>query len=147
MTNGTIAAMILSDAILGRTNEWASLYDAHRIKPVAQAKEFVTENAGVATRFIADRVHPPSVKSAGELAPGEGAIISSGIHRAAAYRTQQGELRSFSHVCTHLGCYVRWNPAEKSFDCPCHGSRFDNEGRVIHGPAVRDLASKEMPDH
>lgn len=144
MTNGTVSAMILSDAILRRDNQWASLYDAHRIKPVAQAKEFVAENLNVAQHFVGDRLNPPEIKELDDLAPGEGAIVRAHGRRAAAYRDDNGKLETFSHLCTHLGCYVRWNPAEKSFDCPCHGSRFDNGGRVIQGPAVRDLPPRDV---
>lgn len=145
MTNGTLAGMILSDSILGRDNEWAWLYDAQRLKPAAQAKEFLSENLNVAQRFIGDRISPPQAKSPADLEPGEGAIVSAAGRRAAAYRDEAGAVRAFSHVCTHLGCYIRWNPAEKSFDCPCHGSRFDTHGKVIQGPAVRDLEGREVP--
>ncbi len=144
MTNGTLAAMILKDQIVGRENEWASLYDAHRVKPMAQAKDFLSENVGVATRFFGDRLSPPDIKSPEDLAPGEGSLVGAGGRRAAGYRDESGNLRTFSHVCTHLGCYLRWNSAEKSFDCPCHGSRFDNEGKVIQGPAVRDLPPRDI---
>jgi glycine/D-amino acid oxidase-like deaminating enzyme/nitrite reductase/ring-hydroxylating ferredoxin subunit len=144
MTNGTVAGMIISDAILGRDNPWSSFYDAHRIKPKAQAKEFLSENLNVAQHFIGDRINTPHFKEPDEVAAGEGAIVRANGRRAAAYRDEAGELKTFSHVCTHLGCYVRWNPAEKSFDCPCHGSRFDSEGRVIQGPAVRDLPPREL---
>jgi glycine/D-amino acid oxidase-like deaminating enzyme/nitrite reductase/ring-hydroxylating ferredoxin subunit len=144
MTNGTVAAMILRDAILERHNEWASLYDPHRVKPVAQAKEFVSENLNVAQHFIGDRLNPPDIKEPDDLEEGEGAIVRAHGRRAAAYRDDNGRLETFSHVCTHLGCYVRWNPAEKSFDCPCHGSRYDRRGRVIQGPAVRDLPPREL---
>jgi glycine/D-amino acid oxidase-like deaminating enzyme/nitrite reductase/ring-hydroxylating ferredoxin subunit len=144
MTNGTVAAMIISDEILGRDNAWSSFYDSNRIKPKAQAKEFFSENLNVAQHFIGDRINTPHFKEPDEVAVGEGAIVRANGRRAAAYRDEAGELKTFSHVCTHLGCYVRWNPAEKSFDCPCHGSRFDAEGRVIQGPAVRDLPPRDL---
>ncbi|MEA2498210.1 MAG: hypothetical protein QOH26_615 [Actinomycetota bacterium] len=144
MTNGTVAGMIVSDQILGRDNAWASLYDAQRINPKGQAKEFLSENLNVAQHFVGDRLNPPQVKSPDELENGEGAIVVANGRRAAAFRDGSGTLRTYSHVCTHLGCYVRWNPAEKSFDCPCHGSRFDHEGRVIQGPAVRDLPPRDL---
>jgi glycine/D-amino acid oxidase-like deaminating enzyme/nitrite reductase/ring-hydroxylating ferredoxin subunit len=145
MTNGTLAAMIVSDAILGRANPWASLYDAKRLKLAASAKEFVGENANVAQRFVGDRMNHPQKTSADELAPGEGGIVEVDGKKAAAYRREDGSLCAFSHVCTHLGCHVRWNPADTSFDCPCHGSRFDTEGKVIQGPAVKDLEPRRVP--
>jgi glycine/D-amino acid oxidase-like deaminating enzyme/nitrite reductase/ring-hydroxylating ferredoxin subunit len=139
MTNGVVAAMILSDQILGRQNPWAHVFDSKRIALVASVKEFIQENAGVAKLFVGDRVNHPQKTTAEELAPGEGGIVTVGGKKAAAYRDEAGALHAFSHVCTHLGCHLRWNPAETSFDCPCHGSRFDTEGKVIQGPAVRDL--------
>lgn len=143
MTNGVVSAMILSDEILGRQNPWAHVFDSKRITPQASTKEFVTENANVAKIFVGDRVNHPQKTSAEELAPGEGGVVSVDGKKAAAFRDEMGALHAFSHVCTHLGCHVRWNPAEKSFDCPCHGSRFDSHGKVIQGPAVKDLERRE----
>lgn len=143
MTNGVVAAMILSDQILGRQNPWAHVFDSKRITPQASTKEFISENANVAKIFVGDRVSHPQKTSAEELAPGEGGVVSVGGKKAAAFRDETGALHAFSHVCTHLGCHVRWNPAEKSFDCPCHGSRFDSHGKVIQGPAVKDLEPRE----
>lgn len=107
--NGAVAAMILRDAIAGRDNPWASLFDAKRIKPLASAYEFTKENAQVAVRFVADRVDRTSPR------------------------------------CTHMGCVLKWNNAETTWDCPCHGSRFDANGKVIEGPAVRDLDPDTVP--
>lgn len=139
MTNGVVAAMILSDQILGRQNAWAQVFDSKRITPQASAKDFIQENANVAKMFLGDRLSHPQKTTAEELAPGEGGVVSVGGKKAAAFRDEAGALHACSHVCTHLGCHVRWNPAEKSFDCPCHGSRFDPYGKVIQGPAVKDL--------
>jgi len=144
MAHGAVAGMMVSDAILGRPNRFARLYDAKRLKPFASSKEFTLENANVAQHFFGDRVSHPQSVGPDDLAPGEGAIVRVGTQRAAAYRDDEGALHTFSHVCTHLGCHVRWNAAEKSFDCPCHGSRFDTSGRVIQGPAVRDLEPKDI---
>lgn len=143
MTNGVVAAMILSDQILGRKNPWAYVFDSKRITMQASAKEFISENSNVAKIFVGDRVSHPQKTAAEELAPGEGGVVSVGGKKSAAFRDEAGALHAFSHVCTHLGCHVRWNPAEKSFDCPCHGSRFDSYGKVIQGPAVKDLEPRE----
>lgn len=139
MTNGTVAALVISDAILGRKNDWARLYDAKRIKPLASATVFAKENLGVARRFVGDRLRHPQRTEADALAPGEGGIVALGGKKVAAFRAEDGTLHAFSRVCTHLGCHVRWNEAERSFDCPCHGSRFGTDGSVLTGPAVKGL--------
>jgi glycine/D-amino acid oxidase-like deaminating enzyme/nitrite reductase/ring-hydroxylating ferredoxin subunit len=143
LTNGTAAGMILTDLIAGRSNPWAELFDSTRFKPLASAKELVKENANVGARFVGDHLGRPDVRSVDELAPGEGGIIRRGASKVAAYRSEDGTLQEVSAVCTHLGCQVKWNRAERSWDCPCHGSRFDVSGRVIQGPAVKDLEPKE----
>jgi Rieske Fe-S protein len=83
------------------------------------------------------------VRSVDALAPGQAGIVRRGASKVAAYREEDGTLHTVSAVCTHLGCQVKWNEAERSWDCPCHGSRFDPTGRVIQGPAVKDLEQKE----
>src|SRR4051794_7992462 len=142
LTNGTAAGMILTDLIGGRDNPWASLFDATRFKPLASAKELVKENANVGVRFVGDHVGRPDVRSVEALAPGQAGIVRRGAGKVAAYREEDGTLHTVSAVCTHLGCQVKWNEAERSWDCPCHGSRFDFTGRVIQGPAVKDLEEK-----
>jgi glycine/D-amino acid oxidase-like deaminating enzyme/nitrite reductase/ring-hydroxylating ferredoxin subunit len=144
LTNGTAAGMILTDLIGGRENPWADLFDATRFKPLASAKELVKENANVGKHFVGDHLGRPDVRSVEELAPGEGGIVRRGASKHAAYRDDDGTLHEVSAVCTHLGCQVKWNQAERSWDCPCHGSRFDVSGRVIQGPAVKDLEPKEQ---
>ena len=141
MSHGTIAGMLLCDLILGRENSWASLYDPSR-KTVAAALDYTSENLNVARQY-ADWLTPGEVSSADEIPNGNGALIRRGLHKVAAYRDAQGALHERSAVCPHLGCLVHWNGAEKTWDCPCHGSRFDCEGRVINGPANRDLAPAE----
>ena len=143
LTNGTAAAMILADAILGRENPWASTFASNRFKPLAGGKDFVKENLNVATRFVGDRL-TKGAGSLADLARGEGMIVRHEGERVAAYRDEDGGLHAVSPVCTHLACHVTWNRAERSWDCPCHGSRFDVDGRVLQGPAVRDLESKPV---
>jgi glycine/D-amino acid oxidase-like deaminating enzyme/nitrite reductase/ring-hydroxylating ferredoxin subunit len=139
MTSGTLAAMILSDRILGRENEWASLFRAKRLKPRAAASKFVKENASVGFSFVADRLSRADDKKPESLARGEGAILRVGGRKRAVYRDDGGTLHVLSPVCRHLRCIVAWNPAERTWDCPCHGSRYTGEGRVIQGPTVEDL--------
>ncbi|MFN2593656.1 MAG: FAD-dependent oxidoreductase [Actinomycetota bacterium] len=143
ITNGTAAAQVICDQIAGRDNEFSSLFDPHRITPQASAEKLVVENTKVATHWFGDRIKHPQRGDFDSLAPGEAAVQRVGLDQVAGYRDEDGELHAVSAVCTHLGCVVTWNGAEKSWDCPCHGSRFDYEGRVLHGPAVKDLKRKE----
>ena len=146
MTNGTLAAMILSDAIVGKPNPWAQVFDSNRLKPGTSAGKFTKENLNVAKRWIGDRLAPSPVRSLPELTPGRGAIVNVGGKKVAAYRDEGGALHAHSPVCTHMACMVHWNPAEKTWDCPCHGSRFSYEGDVIHGPAIKPLKKAEVDE-
>jgi glycine/D-amino acid oxidase-like deaminating enzyme/nitrite reductase/ring-hydroxylating ferredoxin subunit len=136
---GTSAARIISDLILNRENPWAEFFDSTRHDLLDSAKTLVKENLDVAKSFVGDRLRTLAAKKLSELARGEGAIVTSNSERIAAYRDDQGNVHAVSPACTHLGCYVQWNSAEKSWDCPCHGSRFDCDGHVLQGPAVRPL--------
>jgi glycine/D-amino acid oxidase-like deaminating enzyme/nitrite reductase/ring-hydroxylating ferredoxin subunit len=137
MTHGTIAGILITDLIAGRANRWESLYDPSRIRTGA-AVDFLKENLNVAAQY-ASWVTPGEVKSADEIAPNTGAVIREGARKVAVFRDEAGELHKRSAVCTHLGCIVAWNPAASTWDCPCHGSRFDAYGRLVNGPAATDL--------
>jgi glycine/D-amino acid oxidase-like deaminating enzyme/nitrite reductase/ring-hydroxylating ferredoxin subunit len=139
MTFGTLAGMILSDAVLGIENPSARLYDATRVKPLAQAREYVAENVDFPAHLARDRLARGEAESAERIAPGEGRLIRSHGKMLAVYRDDGGALHARSAVCTHLGCHVQWNKAEKSWDCPCHGSRFGVDGAVLNGPATKPL--------
>jgi glycine/D-amino acid oxidase-like deaminating enzyme/nitrite reductase/ring-hydroxylating ferredoxin subunit len=141
MTHGTIAGMLIADLILGRANEWETLYDPARIS-LRTAGEFARENLNVAVQY-ADFVKPGEVDSADDVAPGTGAVIRRGARRIAVYRDDSGNVHERSAICTHLYCIVDWNDVEKSWDCPCHGSRFDPLGTVINGPAIAPLAKPD----
>ena len=138
MTHGTIAGILLADLILGRENPWAHLYDPAR-KTFRAGLEFAKENLNVITQYK-EWLTGSEVHSFDEIAPGTGAVIQNGLRKVAAYRDEKGVLHAHSAVCTHLGCIVAWNSGEKTWDCPCHGSRFDAYGKVISGPAIKDLA-------
>jgi nitrite reductase/ring-hydroxylating ferredoxin subunit len=145
LTNGTVAASVICDAILGRPNQFASVFDPHRLTLSASAPKFLVENVKIAQHFVGDRInHPQGAAAVTDLGHGEAAVVGFGAGQVAAYRDEAGELHGVSATCTHLGCIVSWNAAEKSWDCPCHGSRFDYEGRVLHGPATKDLEPKEL---
>lgn len=139
MTAGTAAAQLLRDRILERTDDRGASWSPGRIDPRAAVPTLVRENASVARHVVADRLAPPA--DAETLAPGCGAIVRRpGARRAAAFRDDAGALHVLGSSCTHLGCEVRFNPAERSWDCPCHGSRFDAvDGSVLEGPAVHPL--------
>jgi nitrite reductase/ring-hydroxylating ferredoxin subunit len=139
LTNGTVAALIIADAFDGRPNAWADTFDANRTDVGASAKEFVKENLDVAARFVGDRIDHLTGADSGALAPGEGAVVEAGTRRVGAFRDEDGALHAVALTCTHLGCHVTWNPAERSWDCPCHGSRYGVDGEVLHGPATRPL--------
>ena len=147
MTFGTLAGMIVSDLILGVPNPYAQLYDATRIKPLTSAYDYVAENAPFPAHLVKDRLttlnadHRP-VES---LEPGEGGIFSTEDGKVAVCRDREGLLHSVSPVCTHLACDVAWNHAEQTWDCPCHGSRFTADGKVVNGPAVADLSWRPLP--
>jgi glycine/D-amino acid oxidase-like deaminating enzyme/nitrite reductase/ring-hydroxylating ferredoxin subunit len=143
MTGGTLAAMLLSDRILGRENPWAELYDAKRIKPRASLRRFVAGNRAAAYHFVADRLRSDDVDIE-SLGPGDGAIVRKGARKRAVYRDESGSLHVLSPVCRHLYCHVIWNPAEQSWDCPCHGSRYSGDGQVIQGPTVKPLKRREL---
>jgi glycine/D-amino acid oxidase-like deaminating enzyme/nitrite reductase/ring-hydroxylating ferredoxin subunit len=138
MTHTTIGARIAADLIVGRSNPWARLFDPGRISLMA-AGTYAQENLNVAAQ-MADHVMPGQVDSTDEIAPGHGAILRRGLRKIAAYRTPEGELIERSAVCPHVGCVVAWNGLEGCWDCPCHGSQFAADGRVINGPATSDLA-------
>ncbi len=142
MTHGTIAGMLIKDLVLGKTNDWATLYDPSRIT-LRAAKDFLEENVNVAIQF-ADWVTPGEVKAVGEIAPGTGAIVRQGLNKLAVYRDEANNLYTCSATCPHLGCVVAWNSEESSWDCPCHGSRFDKFGNVIHGPAISGLTKQSL---
>ncbi|HEY6187478.1 MAG TPA: FAD-dependent oxidoreductase [Pyrinomonadaceae bacterium] len=138
MTHGTIAGILLTDLIMGRANDWEKLYDPTR-KTLKALPEFASENLNVAAQYT-DLVTPGDVDSADEIKPGEGAIIRHGLKKVATYRDESGSLHERSAVCVHLGCIVDWNSKEKTWDCPCHGSRYDAYGKVFQGPANGDLS-------
>ena len=144
MTGGTAAAAILADELLGRENPWASLFDPNRLTLRRSAYRLLRENADAGIRFVGDRLTKPGRRPIDELEPGEGDIVRHDGEKVAAFRDEQGRLTAVSATCTHLGCQVNWNRAERSWDCPCHGSRFAPDGQVLQGPAVHRLERKPV---
>ncbi|WP_049971834.1 FAD-dependent oxidoreductase [Haladaptatus cibarius] len=144
MTNGIAAGRILADEIAGRGSEWSDVFDPRRLPSLSDAKPLAQENANTGKRFVEDWVRKPhgTRKSHDSLPRGEARVTREDGNAVAEYRDEDGELHRVSAVCTHLKCVVAWNDAEQSWDCPCHGSRFDFDGAVLDGPAVRDLPKK-----
>jgi glycine/D-amino acid oxidase-like deaminating enzyme/nitrite reductase/ring-hydroxylating ferredoxin subunit len=143
MTGGTAAALILADRVLGHDNAWAGLFNPSRLKQFASPR-LVKENAEVGLRFVGDRLTKPGRRSIEDLRPGEGDIVRHEDEKVAAFRDDDGTVTAVSPVCTHLGCQVNFNQAERSWDCPCHGSRFAVDGSVLQGPAVHRLERKPL---
>jgi Rieske Fe-S protein len=144
MTFGTLAAMIFRDAILQTVNPWAHLYEPRRLKPFAQGR-FYSENVDFPATLAKDRLNHGEVEHADQIPRGEGRLMRKGRKMLAVYRDEEGALHARSAVCTHLGCYVHFNRAEGSWDCPCHGSRFDTDGAVLNGPATHPLEEVREP--
>ncbi|MBI4503631.1 MAG: FAD-dependent oxidoreductase [Gemmatimonadetes bacterium] len=137
MTHGTIASILLPDLIAGRPNPWTEAYEPSR-KPIGAAGEWVKETLNMVAQY-ADLLTGSEVASEAEIPPETGAVLRQGMKKIAVYRDDMGVLHRFNASCTHLGCIVSWNPAEQSWDCPCHGSRFEKLGTVINGPANANL--------
>jgi glycine/D-amino acid oxidase-like deaminating enzyme/nitrite reductase/ring-hydroxylating ferredoxin subunit len=142
MTHGTIAGLLIPDLIEGRPNPWAGLYDPAR-KTLQAAGTFARENLKVAGHY-ADHATGSEVDQISDIRPGEGAVMRQGLKKLALYRDPAGQLHTLSATCPHLGCIVHWNSGEKTWDCPCHGSRFHALGHVVNGPANKGLATTEL---
>ena len=139
MTFGTLGAMIAVDGILERENPWTDLFDTGRKKVRGGAWNYVTENKDYPYYLIRDRFAGPAGRSLRHVRRGEGKVLDLNGQRVAAYRDSDGTTSLRSAICTHMGCEVAWNTAERTWDCPCHGSRFKPTGDVIAGPAESPL--------
>ncbi|MEO6149592.1 MAG: FAD-dependent oxidoreductase [Mucilaginibacter sp.] len=139
MIFGTLAGRMLTDMINGKADPYEKLFSPSRIKPVAGFRDFVAENADVAWHFIADRFSAEAVSSLKSIEKDSGTIIKYKDQKLAVYKDEQGEIHALSPVCTHAGCIVNFNASEKTWDCPCHGGRFDIDGKVLTGPPMKDL--------
>jgi glycine/D-amino acid oxidase-like deaminating enzyme/nitrite reductase/ring-hydroxylating ferredoxin subunit len=145
MTYSTLASKMIADEILGKKNPWRDIYNPTR-KNLRSIREFLGENLNSAKRFAMDRIKKSPLSSPAELAASEGAIIQHGAKKLAVFKDAKGKVFSFSAVCPHMGCIVQWNSLEKTFDCPCHGSRFTAKGKVINGPSIKDLEMEPLED-
>jgi glycine/D-amino acid oxidase-like deaminating enzyme/nitrite reductase/ring-hydroxylating ferredoxin subunit len=143
ITFGTLAAMMACDAVFHRRNPWKQLFDVNRTT-ISSAWEYVKENLDYPYYLVRDRLKSSQASSPDDIEPGMGAIVRLGAKEIACSRDEQGQLHAVSATCPHLGCLVRWNGAEKTWDCPCHGSRFHPTGEVLAGPAESPLAPVDV---
>lgn len=140
MTNGTIAALMLSERVLGRGTPWDELYDPVRVTTGRGAiTEWIKENADNGAKLVGRALMRSTIDDIAEIEPGQGAIMKRGLKPIAVSRPSTGGLCAVSGLCTHMGCTVKWNHSEESWDCPCHGSRFTPKGEILHGPALKPL--------
>jgi glycine/D-amino acid oxidase-like deaminating enzyme/nitrite reductase/ring-hydroxylating ferredoxin subunit len=148
MTNGTMAAMLLAQEIMGERTALGKIYDSKRLPHgVSGTKEYVRENVDFPVHLVTDRLKKADTEKFRAVSPGEGKILRMGKEKLAVFREDSGEVHAFSPVCPHMGCHVHWNAAETSWDCPCHGSRFDaRTGEPLNGPAATALSSRSVAD-
>lgn len=144
MTHGTLGGMIVTDLIAEKENPWADLYSPKR-SPLKVPKTYFAEIFNMVKQY-GDYLSKSEIQDVDDLKTESGAILYKGFRRIAIYKKDNGEVLAFSAVCPHLGCIVHWNPEEKTFDCPCHGSRFTSEGIVINGPATDNLHKLDLED-
>ncbi|MBA2664663.1 MAG: FAD-dependent oxidoreductase [Bradymonadaceae bacterium] len=146
MTLGTLSAMILADTLLEQPNPYAELFRATRVKPVAGARSFLKENFDVARRFVWDRLSANQRQKLDKLTPGDGVVLRGGKNPIAIHRDESGELQAMSAVCPHMKCIVAWNRAENTWDCPCHGARYAQDGSILEGPPLSGLRRFDVDD-
>jgi len=138
---GTLAGLLISDHILGTAlyTDWYTVYDAQRLNPLKSSGKFTKENISVASHMVKDRLNAKKVERPPALSPGEGRVVNISGEKIAVSKNSDGQESYVSAVCPHLKCVVTWNKLEQTWDCPCHGSRFRSNGKLIAGPAVNGL--------
>lgn len=146
ITWGSFSGLLLRDILLENESPFSNLFAPARLKPVAGFKEFVRENADVAYRYIADRVKISKLDSVSSLPVDSGIVVKYEDKKLAVYKDSSGKIHALDPVCTHAGCIVKWNGTEKSWDCPCHGGRFDIDGKVLTGPSRKDLPQIDIKE-
>lgn len=144
MTHGTLGGLIIKDLVEGVENPWAELYSPKRT-PLKTPGTYLSEVWNMATQYL-DFLKKADITELSEVKKGEGAILKKGLNRVAIYRDEAGEVHAFNAACPHMGCVVQWNADEKSFDCPCHGSRFTAKGEIMNGPATAGLERIPVKD-
>jgi Rieske Fe-S protein len=144
MTYSSVAALTLKEILLNEEKKYADLFNPNRIKPVAGFTNFIGHNADVVKQFVGKWFSGDELKQIADLAPGEGRIVKYNRHKVALYKDDNGALHAVNPTCVHLKCEVKWNNAERSWDCPCHGARYSYDGTLLNGPASADLEQIEI---
>lgn len=145
MSGGIMAGRLLAEQITGHKAPWSDLYDPRRVlSAVREAPSFLKHQAQVARHFVGDRLSPSSAASVDAIAPGDGAVVRVGGHHCAVHRDEDGSIHAVSARCTHMGCLVGFNRAERTWECPCHGSRFTPDGEIVQGPATKPLERRKI---
>jgi Rieske Fe-S protein len=139
-----VAALSLKRTICREENPYQELYDPNRLKLVAGFSNFVSHNADVVKQFASKFFSGEDLKELAELATNEGKIVKYKDEKLAIYKDEHGVVHALSPICTHLGCEVKWNNAERSWDCPCHGARYSYTGTVINGPTTKNLTKMNI---
>jgi glycine/D-amino acid oxidase-like deaminating enzyme/nitrite reductase/ring-hydroxylating ferredoxin subunit len=143
ITNGVAGALTIASLVTDGDSRFAEVLDPSRKTPSPPALKEFAEGVAGAVKDLAEHLLPGEIGSADELAPGEGGIMRDGLHKVAVYKALDGQVIRRSAVCTHVGCQVKWNPFERCWDCPCHGSQFSVDGQVLNGPAIKPLATAD----
>lgn len=146
ITQGAMAGEILAAALQGREHPASSLYDATRLKPLAGGARFMKNNMEAGGHLVGDRLLKRKDVALNDIEAGQGGVVSGSGGQLAVRRDHSGATTALSAVCTHMGCVVDWNPADRTWDCPCHGSRFDEDGAVLAGPATSPLEPRRLRD-
>jgi Rieske Fe-S protein len=144
LTFGTLAGLMGHDFVLGKENPWQKLFDPNRKKLLNGLTTVIAENVDYPLHFVLDRLRRDRSATVDDVPRGGGCIVNIDGKLAAVHRTEDGDVVAVSAVCTHLGCLIRWNHAEQTWDCPCHGSRFTPEGLVLGGPAEEPLEPVQL---
>ncbi|MFA4960492.1 MAG: FAD-dependent oxidoreductase [Candidatus Pacearchaeota archaeon] len=141
MTTSMVSGLIISDIIENGESQWQDIFSPLRFKPIVSAKTFLKQNLNVAERYFRGKVLSGEKKL---LSMGEGVVVEKNGEKVAAYKNENGDLTFLEPYCPHMGCILNWNSAEKSWDCPCHGSRFTPDGKMINGPAIKNMKEKQL---
>lgn len=144
LTMGVVAADIIAAHIAGKRHEAAELFAANRLKPLLGGGTFIKENTMAGAHMVGDRLLRRHAVAIEDIAPGKGGVITRAGEHIAVIRNRDGTIHAMSAVCTHLGCVLGWNETDRTFDCPCHGSRFDEHGEVLFGPATAPLEARDL---
>lgn len=138
MTTSNVAATIISDKIQGRKNKYEDIFLSTRFKPVKNGTEFINMLKQVSTSLVLDKFKIPD-ETLSNINKNEGKIIEVNGTKLGVYKDEKDKIYAIKPICTHLGCELSWNNLEKTWDCPCHGSRFSYDGKSLYDPSIKDL--------